>query len=116
MADYERVGNALRGAMLSAAIFETPGMPWPTPKELGELGFSHVSYPASLIFRITADHERCARATARTRRRQCGDDPGSSCRRCAQLLDQALNLADWQRIEHDFATTSASTVAAGRAS
>jgi len=26
-----------------------------------------------------------------------------------QLLDQALNLADWQRIERDFATTSAST-------
>jgi len=116
MADYERVGNALRGAVLSAAIFETPGMPWPTPKELGELGFSHVSYPASLIFRIT---QTMSAALAQLRAHAEGSaamapDPRAGDAR--QLLDQALNLADWQRIEHDFATTSASTVAAGRAS
>ncbi|MET0916814.1 MAG: isocitrate lyase/PEP mutase family protein, partial [Burkholderiales bacterium] len=54
MADYERVGRELRGVRLSAAVFETAGMPWPSPAELGSLGFSHVSYPATLIFRIAA--------------------------------------------------------------
>jgi 2-methylisocitrate lyase-like PEP mutase family enzyme len=109
MADYERVGRALHGALLSAAIFETPGMPWPTPKELGELGFRHVSYPASLIFRITQTMNAALaqlRAHAEGKATMTPDPRAGDARR---LLDQALNLADWQRIERDFATTSAST-------
>ena len=116
MADYERVGNALRGALLSAAIFETPGMPWPTPKELGELGFSHVSYPASLIFRIT---QTMSAALAQLRAHAEGKTamtPDPRAGEARQVLDQALNLADWQRIERDFATTGASTMPSGRTS
>ena len=91
-------------------------MPWPTPKELGELGFSHVSYPASLIFRIT---QTMSAALAQLRAHAEGGAAmiaRSSRRRRAQLLDQALNLADWQRIEREFATTGASTAPAGRPS
>jgi 2-methylisocitrate lyase-like PEP mutase family enzyme len=102
MADYERVGRELRGTLLSAAIFETPGMPWPTPKELGELGFSHVSYPASLIFRITQTMSAALvqlRAQAEGKAAMTQDPRAGDAR---QTLDAALNLADWQRIERDF--------------
>jgi 2-methylisocitrate lyase-like PEP mutase family enzyme len=102
MADYERVGRELRGALLSASIFETPGMPWPTPKELGELGFGHVSYPASLIFRIT---QAMSAALAQLRAHAEGTSamtPDPRAGDARQLLDHALQLAEWQRIEHDF--------------
>ena len=112
MADYERVGRELRGALLSASIFETPGMPWPTPKELGELGFGHVSYPASLIFRIT---QAMSAALAQLRAHAEGTSamtPDPRAGDARQLLDHALQLAEWQRIEHDFSDS----VSAGRRS
>lgn len=103
LADYERVGRELRGALLSAALFETPGMPWPTPAELGALGFAHVSYPASLMFRITAT---MAGALAQLR----GHADGAELMRQDPLaaearshLDAAVELARWQQVERDFA-------------
>jgi len=97
--DYERVGRELRGAKLSAAIFETSGMPWPTPAELGALGFAHVSYPASLIFRITAAMES---ALAALRRHATGTEamtPDRSADAARAVLDDALELSRWQAIE-----------------
>jgi 2-methylisocitrate lyase-like PEP mutase family enzyme len=101
--DYERVGRELRGARLSAALFETSGMPWPTPTELGELGFAHVSYPASLMFRVTAT---IADALAQLRAHAEGratmkQDPAAAAAR--PTLDQALELERWQEIERKFA-------------
>jgi 2-methylisocitrate lyase-like PEP mutase family enzyme len=102
MTDYERVGRELRGAILSAALFETPGMPWPTPKEMGEFGFRHVSYPASLMFRIT---QTMSTTLAQLRAHADGQSALAQEPRAGdarQVLDEALKLADWQRIEHDF--------------
>jgi 2-methylisocitrate lyase-like PEP mutase family enzyme len=48
------VGTAFRGAFCSAAMFEGVDTPWLSPAELGEMGFTQVSYPASLIFRAVA--------------------------------------------------------------
>ena len=99
IADYERVGRELRGARLSAAIFETVGMPWPTPAELGELGFAHVSYPATLLFRITATMHT---ALTTLRRHATGIEPMTPDRAAdasRQILDDALELARWQEIE-----------------
>lgn len=100
--DYEEVGRTLKGARLSAALFETPGMPWPTPAELGQMGFAHVSYPASLMFRITAT---MAATLAQLRRHADGgapmaQDPAAADAR--QQLDDALELARWQHIEREF--------------
>jgi 2-methylisocitrate lyase-like PEP mutase family enzyme len=98
-ADYERVGRELRGIRLSAAVFETSGMAWPTPSELGALGFAHVSYPATLLFRIVATMES---ALATLRKHASGaeamtrDRPADESRK---ILDDALELARWQRIE-----------------
>lgn len=99
MADYERVGRELRGVRLSAAVFETAGMPWPSPAELGSLGFSHVSYPATLLFRIaTTMHD----ALATLRRHATGAAPmvpDHSADDAKRILDDALELARWQAIE-----------------
>jgi 2-methylisocitrate lyase-like PEP mutase family enzyme len=99
MADYERVGRELRGVKLSAAVFETAGMPWPTPAELGTLGFAHVSYPATLMFRLVATmHD----ALAALRKHATGaapmtqDHDADAARR---ILDEALDLSRWQAIE-----------------
>ncbi|HVE49625.1 MAG TPA: isocitrate lyase/PEP mutase family protein [Casimicrobiaceae bacterium] len=103
MEDYERVGRELRGALLCAAIFETPGMPWPTPAELGDLGFAQVSYPASLIFRVTAtmaDALVQLRAHAQGRE-SMKQDPAAAASR--QRLDGALELDRWQAVERDYA-------------
>lgn len=99
MADYERVGRELRGTRLSAAVFESAGMPWPTPAELGAIGFAHVSYPATLLFRITATmHDALA-----TLWRQAGGlepmTPDSTADVSRQVLDDALELNRWQAIE-----------------
>jgi 2-methylisocitrate lyase-like PEP mutase family enzyme len=99
MEDYARVGAELRGARLSAALFETPGMPWPTPKELGTLGFAHVSYPAALMFRIATTLD----ATLTALRRHAdgvapmNQDTGASAAR--GILDEALEVARWQALE-----------------
>jgi 2-methylisocitrate lyase-like PEP mutase family enzyme len=101
MPDYERVGRELRGTHLSAAVFESAGMPWPTPAELGAIGFAHVSYPATLLFRITAImHD----ALATLRRHASGLEPMTPDRTAdasRQVLDDALELKRWQAIESD---------------
>jgi 2-methylisocitrate lyase-like PEP mutase family enzyme len=105
MQDYERVGKELRGARLSAAIFETPGMPWPTPRELAELGYAHVSYPATLLFRITAVVGEALRALrdhangSRPMNQQSGADNARA------VLDEALELGRWQAIQAEGAAT-----------
>src|SRR5262249_54006871 len=43
--DFEKVGAAFRGTMLSAAIFEGVGTPWISPEALGRMGFAQVSFP-----------------------------------------------------------------------
>lgn len=108
MADFERVGNELRGAtLLSAALFDTSGMPWPDPKTLAELGFNQVSFPASLIFRVT---DAMSSALEALRRHVLGiepmrQDPGAN--RARERLDDAVRLAHWQRVEADFSAEAA---------
>ena len=109
MDDYARVGRELRGARLSAAIFESEGMPWPTPRELGELGFAHVSYPTTLLFRIATTMHT---ALAALRRHASGVEPMLPDRAAdasRRVLDDALELARWKAIESDAAARSKET-------
>ena len=99
MADYERVGRELAGVKLSAAVFETAGMPWPSPAELGALGFAHVSYPATLMFRIAATMRD---ALAALRKHATGTEPmmpDPTADAARRLLDDTLELTRWQAIE-----------------
>jgi len=99
MADFEKVGSTFRGTtLLSAALFETPGMPWPSPAELGALGFTQVSYPATLMFRVA---DTIGTTLARLRRHADGVEPmrPDAATDARARLDDALELERWKAIE-----------------
>jgi 2-methylisocitrate lyase-like PEP mutase family enzyme len=103
--DFERVGRTLRGVpLLSAAIFEIPGMPWPTPVALGQMGFTQVSYPASIIFRAAAALQAGLQQLRRHATGEASMTPDASLAGVRQLLDEALQLDHWQRIERSYPT------------
>jgi 2-methylisocitrate lyase-like PEP mutase family enzyme len=100
--DYERVGRALNGAMLLAAMFEGGGTPWISPPELGRMGFRAVSFPVSVIFRaVAAMHE----ALANLRDFADGKRPMTPMKDAAgtrAILDDAVELKRWRDIEARF--------------
>ena len=105
MQDFERVGETLRGVpLLSAAIFETPGMPWPTPVALGQMGFTQVSYPASMILRVTAALDTALRHLRRHATGEASMTPDASLADARHVLDEALHVGVWQRLETRYPT------------
>ncbi|CAM3525319.1 isocitrate lyase/PEP mutase family protein [Bordetella sputigena] len=97
--DYRRVGAALKGAYLSAAMFEGGDTPWLSPAELGAMGFTQVSYPASLILRVV---QALRDGLSALRRHADGVEPLAPLPRGAELrqaLDGATGLAGWRAIE-----------------
>ena len=97
--EYARVGRELKGATLSAAVFEGVGTPWLTPRTLGEMGYAHVSFPASVVFRIVGT---MAETLAALRRHAQGTEamsPSATSAENRRLLDEALTVAAWQSIE-----------------
>jgi 2-methylisocitrate lyase-like PEP mutase family enzyme len=97
--EYERVARELRGAILSAAVFEGVDTPWLTPAALGAMGYAHVSFPASLIFRIVGTMHETLAAMRRhaTGAETMSPSPASAHNRA--VLDDALDVARWQQIE-----------------
>jgi 2-methylisocitrate lyase-like PEP mutase family enzyme len=99
--DYRRVGAALRGSFLSAAMFEGGDTPWLSPAELGAMGFTQVSYPASLILRVV---QALREGLAALRRHADGTEalrPLADGGELRQALDRATDLAGWRAIEAD---------------
>jgi 2-methylisocitrate lyase-like PEP mutase family enzyme len=97
--DFERVGRTLRGAYLSAAMFEGGGTPWLTPAELGEMGFRMISYPASLVFRMTVT---LSETLASLRAASLGHGTFGRMERSDEaraILDDVVNLAGWRAVE-----------------
>ena len=105
--EHERVGRQLNGAILSAAVFEGVDTPWISPAMLGAMGFRHVSFPASLIFRAVG----VMQATLASLRRHADGvetmSPAADSRQSRQALDAALDLARWLRIEAEFPAADA---------
>lgn len=97
--DLARVGKAFKGAYLSAAMFETEGSAWLTPKDLGEMGYRHVSYPATLVFRTvnlmaeTLSQLRAASLGTGSFSRMDGAEAARA------RLDDAVRLKDWRAHE-----------------
>ena len=101
--DFERVGRALQGVpLLSAAIFETPGMPWPAPASLAQMGFTQVSYPASMIFRVTAALYAGLRQLRHHATGEAAMEPDASLAGARRVLDDALHVDAWTQIETDY--------------
>jgi 2-methylisocitrate lyase-like PEP mutase family enzyme len=99
---YERVGRELKGTFLSAAMFEGGDTPWLTPRALGEMGFSQVSFPGTLIFRAVAAMQAAleqlrghAEGTGRL-------EPLADYSRVRRVLDDGLELGRWRTIDTDF--------------
>lgn len=101
-AEYERVGRELHGATLSAAIFEGVDTPWLTPAALGAMGYSHVSFPASLIFRAVGVMQQTLGALRRHADGVEAMAPAADSRQNRRVLDDALALARWQQVEADY--------------
>jgi 2-methylisocitrate lyase-like PEP mutase family enzyme len=80
-------------------VFEGVDTPWLTPAALGAMGYAHVSFPASLIFRIVGTmHE----TLAAMRRHATGAEtmpPSPASAHNRAVLDDALDVARWQQIE-----------------
>jgi 2-methylisocitrate lyase-like PEP mutase family enzyme len=99
--DHARVGRALRGTFLSAAVFED-GPCWLSPRELGEIGFTQVSFPVSLIFRAV---EAMTAGLAALRQHAVGVRPLAPMPGAAEArraLDEAVDLGGWRQLEADF--------------
>jgi 2-methylisocitrate lyase-like PEP mutase family enzyme len=97
--DFERVGRTLEGAMLSAAMFEGSDTAWFTPAELRGMGYRHVSYPATLMFRMTAT---LSDTLAQLRAASLGQAPFQrmpSPDAARATLDKAVDLARWRGVE-----------------
>ncbi len=101
-ADYEVVGRTFKGAFLSAAMFEGGDTPWLTPAVLGQMGFSQVSFPISLILRSVA-----AMRDGLDALRKHGDGsealrPFAGAAAARATLDKAVDLSNWRQIELDY--------------
>jgi 2-methylisocitrate lyase-like PEP mutase family enzyme len=103
-ADYVRVGAAFRGTFLSAAMFETGATPWLSPRDLGAMGFSQISYPVSLIFRVVAAMREGLEQLRRHADGTASLEPLPNGAAVRAALDEAVDLALWRRIESDFGT------------
>jgi 2-methylisocitrate lyase-like PEP mutase family enzyme len=102
--EYQRVARELEGAILSAAVFEGVDTPWLTPAALGEMGYAHVSFPASLVFRIVGTMHDTLTALRRHATGAEAMSPAADSRRNRGVLDGALDVAGWQSIESRFAS------------
>jgi hypothetical protein len=79
-------------------------MPWPAPATLAQMGFTQVSYPASMILRVTA---ALADGLRQLRRHATGEVPMAPDATLADMrgvLDDALHVGDWRRIESNYAS------------
>jgi 2-methylisocitrate lyase-like PEP mutase family enzyme len=97
--DYRRVGAAFKGSYLCAAMFEGGDTPWLAPADLGAMGFTQVSFPASLLFRIVGAMRD---GLAAIRRHADGIEPMSKMADAASAratLDKAVDLQRWRAIE-----------------
>jgi 2-methylisocitrate lyase-like PEP mutase family enzyme len=97
--DYRRVGEAFKGAYLSAAMFEGGDTPWFTPAELGAMGFTQVSYPTSLILRSVAAMADGLNALRRHADGTKPLQPFAGAGRARAALDGAVEIARWREIE-----------------
>ena len=97
--EYEAVGRALRGAMLSAAVFEGIDTPWLAPSALGAMGFRHVSFPVSLIVRAVGTMQQTLSALRGYAMRAEPMQPAAQSREWRSVLDDALDTARWREIE-----------------
>jgi 2-methylisocitrate lyase-like PEP mutase family enzyme len=101
-ADYDRVGHAFKGTFLCAAMFEGGDTPWLAPKALGEMGFTQVSFPISLMLRVVAALREGLEAIKLHGNDEKFLQPFANAREARGVLDAAVDVVAWRKIESDY--------------
>jgi 2-methylisocitrate lyase-like PEP mutase family enzyme len=101
--ELAKVGRTFKGAFISVAMFEDGQSPWLSPRELGEMGFTHVSFPASLIFRAASAMAASLSDLRAYAEGRAGFRRMANFAEARALMDKAVGLARWRQIESDFA-------------
>jgi len=102
-AEYATVGRELNGAILSAAVFEGVDTPWLAPQALAAMGYRHVSFPTSLLFRAVGTMQQTLAALRRHADGREAMAPGPEAAVQRRVLDDALDVERWRRIETEYA-------------
>ena len=101
--EYATVGRELNGAILSAAVFEGVGTPWLAPQALAAMGYRHVSFPTSLLFRAVGTMQQTLASLRRHADGREAMSPGGEAAQQRKVLDDALDVERWRRIETEYA-------------
>src|SRR5262249_14362093 len=94
----ERIGQTFKGIPLATSLLERGGKtPWLSPNRQGELAFSMILYPTSILSRVARAIERALDDLKAGRPL----DPEQSVD--MEEFEQIVGLADWAEVEERFA-------------
>lgn len=100
--DLQAIGKAFNNVPLATSVLENGGKtPWLPPEKFGELGFSMVLYPTTLLFRAT----RAVQLAAADLRAGRPLDANASVDMKTYM--KVVDLEHWQKIEKQFPVASA---------
>jgi 2-methylisocitrate lyase-like PEP mutase family enzyme len=95
--ELTEVATAFKGAALVTTMMEGGGeTPWHPPQEFGEMGYSMILYPTTIIFRAARAMERAVADLRAGRRLDMKE---------AMTRDEFMKLVDldyWQQVENEF--------------
>lgn len=95
--DLEKIGKALNGVPLATSILENGGKtPWCSPKDLGDMGYSMILYPTTLIFQVTKTIGKALHHLKEGK--PMGPSQGVDMHQFMEIVD----LPYWQDIEEKF--------------
>jgi 2-methylisocitrate lyase-like PEP mutase family enzyme len=96
MEQLEKIGNTFKGVPLATSILEDGGQtPWLSPKQLGDMGFSMVLYPTTVIFQVAYTIQRALSHLKK----------GKPIHGESVNMDEFMQIVDmpyWKKIEEKF--------------
>jgi len=95
--DLEKIGTALKGIPLATSVLENGGKtPWLSPKDLGDMGYSMILYPTTVIFQVVSTIQK-----ALTNLKH-GKEINHSHAVDMDAFMQVVDLPYWAKIEEKF--------------
>jgi 2-methylisocitrate lyase-like PEP mutase family enzyme len=95
--ELKKVGKAFKGEQLATSVLENGGKtPWLPPDEFGDMGFTMILYPTTILFQLT----RAIQLAARNLRsgKQLDKDQAVDM----DAFEKIVELKHWQEIEKKF--------------
>ncbi|HEX3356197.1 MAG TPA: isocitrate lyase/PEP mutase family protein [Tepidisphaeraceae bacterium] len=95
----QAIGKAFKGTPLATSILENGGKtPWLPPEQFGEMGFSMILYPTSILFRSTHAIQSAARDLRSGRPLEVEHAVDM------KTFEKIVDLEHWRKIEKKFPT------------